>query len=342
MSANGGIEGRPAGGAPATPFTPGTRTRVIIRTPGGLTERHEIDGLAAALAEPDTRAWIDLVAPGEQAVEAAAAELGLHPLVAEDIVERNQRSKIEQVDDHLHLVLFGLLFAGQPIATEIDIVLGRRFLLTVHDPDWDPTALPALRLGPGHLLERGPDFLLHAIVDGIVDAYFPVLDRIDDDIDGLQDAVIERPTAWTLQRLFALKRELITLRRAVAPAREILNQLTNRDLDVIAPEHVIYFRDVYDHLIRVTDELDTNRELVAGTLEVYLSQVNNNLSAIMKRLTGVTVVLAGIGALAGLFGMSEAGLALAGGEAAGFWVVTAAIVAIALGTAIVLRRIDWI
>ena len=93
----------------------------------------------------------------------------------------------------------------------------------------------------------------------------------------------------------------------MSPAREIFNQLTNRDLALINAEHVIYFRDVYDHLIRVTDELDNDRELVAGTLEVYLSTINNNLSTIMKRLTGVTVILAGIGAVAGVFGMSEAG-----------------------------------
>jgi len=110
----------------------------------------------------------------------------------------------------------------------------------------------------------------------------------------------------------------------------------------VAPEHIVYFRDVYDHLIRVTDELDNDRELVAGTLDVYLSTVNNNLSIIMKRLTGVTVILAGMGAIAGIFGMSEAGAALSGLEAGGFWLVSALIVAGAALTAIVLRRIDWV
>jgi magnesium transporter len=170
-----------------------------------------------------------------------------------------------------------------------------------------------------------------------------VLDKLEDEIDGLQDDVIQRPTNWTLERLFSLKRELIGLRRATSPAREIFNQLTNRDLELVAPEHVVYFRDVYDHLIRVTDELDNDRELVAGTLEVYLSTINNNLSTIMKRLTGVTVILAGIGAVAGIFGMSEAGTAIGGGgEGAGFWAVTAFVVAGAAVTAMVLRRIDWI
>jgi magnesium transporter len=139
-----------------------------------------------------------------------------------------------------------------------------------------------------------------------------------------------------------LKRELIALRRATTPAREILNQLTNRELGLIQAQHVIYFRDIYDHLIRVTDELDTYRELVAGTLEIYLSQVNNELSNIMKRLTGVTVILAGIGAVAGIFGMSEAGAAFAGGEAGGFWMVAGGTVIAAAVVAVILRRIDWI
>jgi len=192
------------------------------------------------------------------------------------------------------------------------------------------------------LLGRGPDFLLYALTDGIVDGYFPVLDAIEDEIDALQDDVIAKPTSWTLERLFALKRQLIALRRAMSPAREIFNQLTNRDLALVKPEHIVYFRDVYDHLIRVTDELDNDRELVAGTLEVYLSTINNNLSTIMKRLTGVTVILAGIGAVGGLFGMSEAGAALGGAEAGGFWVVVGFVIVGAALTALWLRRIDWI
>jgi magnesium transporter len=221
-------------------------------------------------------------------------------------------------------------------------VLGERFLLTSHEADWDPYQAPLLRTGPTSLLGHGPDKLLYAIADYIVDGYFPVLDRLADDIDQLQDDVIERASQWTLQRLFVLKRELLQIRRATSPAREVFNQLTNRDLALIRRDHVVYFRDVYDHLIRVTDELDNYRELVSGTLDVYLSTVNNNLSLIMKRLTGVTVILAGIGAIAGIFGMSEAGAAFTGAEAGGFWLVTSFTVLVAVGAAIVLRRVDWI
>jgi magnesium transporter len=117
----------------------------------------------------------------------------------------------------------------------------------------------------------------------------------------------------------------------------VFNQLTNRDMTLIDAEEVIYFRDVYDHVIRLTDELDNFRELAAATLDVYLTQVNNDLSRIMKRLTGVTVLLAGVGAVAGIFGMSEANI-----EAGSFWVVAGAIVAGAGAGLVALRRIDWI
>jgi magnesium transporter len=147
---------------------------------------------------------------------------------------------------------------------------------------------------------------------------------------------------WTLARLFSLKRELLDIRRATSPAREIFNQLTNRELGVVDPDNIVYFRDVYDHLIRVTDELDNYRELVAGTLDIYLTIVNNNLSLIMKRLTGVTVILAGLGAVGGIFGMSEASAAVSGEAQSGFWIVTATAVTIAAASAVVLRRIGWI
>ena len=124
--------------------------------------------------------------------------------------------------------------------------------------------------------------------------------------------------------------------------REVFNQLTNRDEQLISEDEIVYFRDIYDHVIRLTDELDNYRELASATLDVYLTQVNNNLSVIMKRLTGVTVILAGIGAVAGIFGMSEAGTALGGKEAGGFWAITAFVVVVAGIAAVILRKIDWI
>jgi len=327
---------------PPPPSPPGPNTVRTFAVRNG--QKMKLDGLAdlAPALRGDCWAWIDVTAPTPETLESLTQTLKLHPLVAANIAERNQRAKVEQIGDVFHIVMFALHLDELAEASEIDLVLAPKFLLTVHDTDWDPRAAPQLRQDPHGHLARGADFLLYTLCDWIVDGYFPVLDRLADDIDQIEDDVIAKASQETLHRLFTLKRELLALRRATSPAREIFNSLTNRDVGVIAADHLVYFRDVYDHLIRVTDELDNYRELVSGTLDVYLSTVNNNLSLIMKRLTGVTVIVAGVGAVAGIFGMSEAGSALAGGEAGGFWLVTVAMIAVGAAAAVILRRIDWL
>ena len=309
---------------------------------GKLAETADIDGVSRLVAARDGRTWIDLADPTPEIVQAAARELGLHPLVAEDIVESNERAKVQLIDDVIHVVSFVLTRDVEVAAHEVDFVLGSGFLLSVHPASWDPMTAHQLRMGVGQLLERGPDYLLWALVDSIVDGYFPVFDGLGDEIDVLQDDAIARPNPETLQHLFRLKRELIRIRHVVAPSREVFAQLTSREFALIAEPNVFYFRDVYDHLIRLNDELDSFRELAAGSLEIYLSTINNNLSTIMKRLTGVTVILAGIGAVAGLFGMSEAATAIEGLEGSGFYLIVGGTVVAAVAAVIFLRRIDWL
>jgi magnesium transporter len=308
----------------------------------------EIEGPEALAKLPEmirrkeAAVWVDLVAPTpEQAMEVGNA-LSLHPLVIEDVLEGNQRAKIETTNGIVHIVLFHLSYGDSVVASELDTVLGEGFLLTVHNTDWDPREGHHLVNGIAPILAHGPDHLLWSIADDLIDGYFPFADRIGDAIDEVQDQVIRKATPDTVEQLFKLKRELIQVRRAISPVREVFNQLTNRDEKLIDPDEIVYFRDIYDHVIRLTDELDNYRELASATLDVYLTQVNNNLSVIMKRLTGVTVILAGVGAVAGIFGMSEAGAALSGLEAGGFWLITSMILAVAAAAAIVLRRIDWI
>jgi len=299
---------------------------------------------------PKATVWIDLADPDPLMVSRVGAVLGLHPLIAEDVVEGNQRAKIEVTAGLVHIVMFVLeapetapsIGGAFVVAREVDLVLGEGFLLSSHPGSWDPRSGDHFRAGLAPILKAGPDHVLWAILDAIVDGYFPFADHLEDLIDSLQDDVVDRPTRQTLERLFGLKRDLIAVRRAVSPVREILNQLTNRELTLIDAGEILYFRDIYDHVIRLADELDTDRELVAASVEIYLSTINNNLSLIMKRLTGVTVILAGIGGIAGIFGMSEAGLAFSGAEAGGFWLVTVIVIAIAVVAAVILRRIDWI
>jgi magnesium transporter len=308
----------------------------------GVRTLTTFEEVSSAYAQPDSRLWIDLDTPDRDLLLALSKVLTLHPLITEDILERNQRAKVEITGDALHIVMFGLQYQGEVVTHEIDFVLEKRFLLTSHDTDISLRDAAFMRRDPGAHLAEGADFVLWTICDWLVDDYFPVFDRLGDEIDDLEADVMNKPGKWAVERLFSVRRDLLQIRHAVNPQREIFNQLTNRDLALIRPDRIVYFRDVYDHLIRLTDELDSYRELVSTTLDIYLSQVNNNLSEIMKRLTAVTVVLAGVGAVAGIFGMSEAGLAFDFKEQVGFWLVTGSTV---IGVAVALlyfRRIGWI
>ncbi len=323
--------------------------------PGRLRVTAIVDGAgkewtdAAALAalpglcrRPDSDVWVDLSGASREQVVQAGKILEIHPLIVEDVLEGNQRAKIETTDGVVHIVLFHLTYEDEAVASELDIVLGPGYLLTAHDGSWEPSASPHLRSGVEPILKHGPDHLLWALADDIVDGYFPFADQLGFAIDEVQDAVVRKTSTETLEKLFRLKQELIVVRRSISPVREVFNQLTSRDIELINDDELPYFRDIYDHVIRLTDELDNYRELASATLDVYLTTVNNNLSVIMKRLTGVTVILAGIGAVAGIFGMSEAGAALGGSEAGGFWMITALVVAIATLAAVILRKVDWI
>lgn len=331
-----------ADGRAVTSQAPGVVRAYVWRPDGKVAEVDSLDDIHSAYADPDTRVWIDLEDASETTVRSIADCLELHHLIAEDIVERNQRAKVEYTDEIMHLVLFALHYDGELMPVELDIVLGERFLLTSHPPEWRPTEASNIqRNGVGHFLHLGVDHMLWGVVDAAIDGYFPVFDRLGDEIDDLQDDVLQRPSSQIVERLFRFRRELLTIRHAVSPEREVFNQLTNRENPLIHPDQIIYFRDVYDHLIRLTDELDSFREQVGSTLDAYLSTVNNSLSEVMKRLTAVTAVLAGAGAIAGIFGMSEAGLALSLTDPR-FWVVTIAIVIGAVAGFAYFRRIGWI
>jgi magnesium transporter len=326
------------------PGTPSVRLSVLER--GAVTEWEDdaaIAELPKALGRRTARLWVDLCGAEPDLKARISDLLGLHPLLAEDIAERDQRAKLEQVGDLLHVVIFSLgLENGEVFERELDFVLAERFLMSSHSRWWDPRITRHLRAGVADVLAKGTGHLLWALADDVIDNYFPILDQLGDEIDDLEDQVVNRADRSLLERLFDLKRQLIQIRRITSPEREMFNILSSREDRSISVADRLYFRDAYDHLIRLTDELDTYRELASATLEAYLSTVNNNLSLIMKRLTGVTVVVAGIGAVAGIFGMSEAQTAFRLDEGIGFWLVTAGCVAVAGVAVAILHKIDWI
>jgi magnesium transporter len=186
------------------------------------------------------------------------------------------------------------------------------------------------------LFDRGPARLAHTICDTAVDAFFPILDRVDDFIDGLESRVFERFDESALHDIFALKRTVLSLRRYLAPQREIFNTLTNRPTPLLPPDAQLYFRDVYDHVLRINDSLDTFRELLSSTLDSYLTQVSNRLGAVTKGLSVVATLSVPFVVISGMWGMNFDEMPLAH-YPHGFWVMLVLQLAIGVGLVAWLR-----
>ena len=231
--------------------------------------------------------WVDLAGPSSEQVESVGKALGLHPLIVEDVLEGNQRAKIETTDGVVHIVLFAPATTSEVAPSEVDIVLGPGFLLTAHDGTWDPRATHHLRgaassrsssTAPTTCSGRSPTTSSTAISRSPTGSATPSTRS--------RTPSSARRRRRPLEQLFALKRELIEVRRSIGPVREVFNQLTNRDVALIDEEELVWFRDMYDHVIRLTDELDNYRELASATLDVYLTRSTTTSRSIMKRLTG--------------------------------------------------------
>lgn len=264
--------------------------------------------------------WINFEKPTQKENEFLKG-LGFHPLSVEDTVKGKQRPKIEDYEDYGYIVIRTLETNEEGHNSQLSIFLGKTFVVT-----YASTLVPSLQKvmddlkAKPNILVKGHDYLAYAVIDALVDEFFPIVEKIDDELEELEDTIFIGSNTQTISRLFELKRKLVEIRRVVMPMRDILNILSRRDYDYIDPKTSIYFRDVYDHLIRVADMTDTLRELVTSAMEGYLSVISNNLNVIMKRLTAITVILMVPTLLAGIYGMNVQNIPLAQ-QGAGFWEV---------------------
>lgn len=269
-------------------------------------ESHEITGEALrALIDSSTWFWLDLAGPDRSVAQTVLGEIfGFHPLAVEDAEHFGQRPKLDSYEGFALLVVFGATAAGSLV--EVHCFYSEGYLVTVHHDDCpDLTELVA------RLQKRGgpiPDHLmmLHRVVDTLVDGYFPVLASLDDAIDQLEDEILERPTEQQLGQLFDMKRSLIAMRKVVTPQRDLFaTLLSGRDtLPGMTPEAERYFRDLYDHLIRISDLVDSYRDLMTGALDTHLSTVSNRLNVVMKQLTIIATVFLPLSFLTGFFGQN--------------------------------------
>jgi magnesium transporter len=234
---------------------------------------------------------------------------GLHPLVLEDILNTDQRPKLEDYGDYLYIVLKMLYKQeGGGISTEqVSLVLGSNFVISFQEGIKGDVFNPVrerLRSGKGRIRGMGADFLAFSLMDAIVDNYFVVLEEAEERIEALEEEVVVSPSAKTVQKLHSLKRDMIFLRKAVWPLREVLAALTRRESKLITEAVVVYLRDVYDHTIQVIDSIETSRDLLAGMLDIYLSTISNRTNEVMKVLTIIATIFMPLTFIVGLYGMN--------------------------------------
>ena len=281
---------------------------LIIRcSRGDRLEEISREAATDLLSRRDANLWLHFDTPTEQELEFLKENFAIHHLTIEDIVNQNQRPKIEPFENYVYLAIHPLRREAkwEIEPSELDLLLGRGWIVSVHygplpgliDNSQLHERIPAA-------LARGADFLLYTLVDLVVDSYFPILDDVEDEIDSLEDRLLLRAHPGVMNRLLSLKRSIVHIRRAVTPQREVLNQLTRHDFPFVRPENLVYFRDVYDHLIRIAEELDSLRDILSSVLEIHLASTSNQLNATMKRLTAYGTIFVAITAIAGIYGMN--------------------------------------
>jgi magnesium transporter len=294
-------------------MAPSSRICLLRQSNGQLTELDlSSDALATLHDQPGRLAWLDLADPDAEDRALLRDRLQLHPLALEDIEKRRQRPKVDIYPDQNVLVAYEVLDAKASRTDfslgELHLIIGKGYLVSVH---WPPSpALDEVRQRWRHdpdAVATSAGALLYAILDTVADGYFPLLDRLSERIDRLQDRIISGgresgPAA--LRSVLQIKRELLELRRVVAPLRDVANALLRRDLAVIDEQLTPYFQDLYDHLVRVLDNIDLYREMLAAALDANLSVTSNNLNVIVKRLTAFTVILMIPTLIAGVYGMN--------------------------------------
>lgn len=267
---------------------------------------------AAALRDAPGITWIHVQGLHEPVVlQQLGAIFGLHPLTLEDIVSTQQRPKLDDYQDYLYVVLRALDYdntIGQVQGEQVSLVLGSRFVLSLQETE-APLFRPVqerLRKGTGRLRASGADYLAYALLDAVVDAYFEVLESVSQRIEALEDQLVESPGSFVLQSAHALRREMILLRKAVWPLREVISGLERGESRLIRPETRIFLRDIHDHTVQVIETVESFRDMLSGLQDLYLSTVSHRMNEVMKVLTILATIFVPLTFLAGVYGMNFA------------------------------------
>ncbi|MBI4510945.1 MAG: magnesium/cobalt transporter CorA [Deltaproteobacteria bacterium] len=266
---------------------------------------------AGKVAPPpeETIRWIDLDQQDEAQLALLRDRFGFHPLAIEDCAHFDQRPKLEEYGEYLFLVIHGFTRNGKTATQlkpiEVHAFMGPRFLVTVHESPCEALDAAWKRVARDPALARkGTDFLYYILADAIVDANFPILDDINDLLEDIEDAVLGRAERRELPELFEIKRTLSTMRRFLSPQREVFAMLAKRGDPRVSERTALYFRDVYDHLVRISESIDAGREILGNALDAYLTMVSNRTNEVMKRLAIMSAIFLPLTFVTGFFGQN--------------------------------------
>jgi magnesium transporter len=268
-----------------------------------------LDRLRDAIAGDDTFVWLGLYEPDTPTLQQVQRQFGLHELAIEDAFHAHQRPKLELYDETLFAVLRTAQLVGEPRHIEFGethVFLGRRFVVSVrHGSLLSHVGLRTRCESTPHLLAKGPGFVLYALMDFVVDQYFPIVDTLEEQLEELEEEIFgDRFSRETTGRIYQLKRDLLVIKRAVSPLIDVCNRLMRFDSALIPEDTRPYFRDVYDHVVRINDMVDNTRELLTTALEANLSLISVSQNEDTKRLAAWAAIIAVPTMVAGIYGMN--------------------------------------
>jgi magnesium transporter len=292
-----------------------------------------------------TTVWADVSDPTSQDFLELAEEFGFHPLSIEDCRNAHQRPKVEEYPGYYFMVLYEAELVGPHDdleLRELNIFLGPNYLVTVHSrPIRAIETAKRLWSEWTDRAEHGAGLLSYLLIDAIVDDYMPLLDVLSDKMDDLEDQIFGDFRPGVIQEIFRVKKQLLFLRRAITPLRDVFNTLLRREQPIFPRETHIYFQDVYDHIIRVADTVDTLRDMLGSTMDAYLSVQSNRMNMIMKRLTSVATILMSVTLVAGIYGMNFEFMPELHWRF-GYVFALLSMLAIGLGLYFYLRKVKWL
>ncbi|MGC9514187.1 magnesium/cobalt transporter CorA [Methanocrinis sp.] len=263
-------------------------------------------------AKPSTT-WMDVVGVHRpEVIEKIGDCFNIHPLVLEDILNTEQRPKMEDYDDYVFIVLRMLASvetAGddEEIRSEqVSLIVGRSFVVSFQETEGDvfDSVRDRIRKSKGKIRRKGADYLAYALIDAIVDNYFLILEGVGEDLEALEDELVTKPTSDTSQQIHDMKRDMIFLRKSVWPLREVISRLSRGESEIFEESTAIYLRDVYDHTVQVIEAIETFRDILSGMLEIYLSSISNRMNEVMKVLTIIATIFIPLTLVAGIYGMN--------------------------------------